>query len=297
MQSGDGKYYLRVLPPKVLQGAPSPFIPPAVTPQVSLLSAGNLHSGMADLKKLRKRRTDIMLFQDCWVSGLEYAVGLQPDGWVMVASQTLLPIQRDPWPYERLFRILRSSSLGTQKSYSRLARQVVDVLRNWHVNQQQLRPITALNVNDKTVGRAFSRLVHLLQRAVKPKQKLSLEHLYSNAPKKNRKKGLYKVGNTGLVDVLRLCEHLEASFNNAKLQRACRKLAKAVTTKLILAHDTPDRHRYRGVTVYYQPSQKTVDLLDATNDAHIEWLQQFQYRHFAFDKATRWRHFGFEMQE
>jgi hypothetical protein len=297
MQSGDGQYYLRVQLPEVLAGPRPPFIAPTSENQFFLLSTVNLHAGMAALKKLRKRRIDIMLFQDCWVSGLEYAVGLQPDGRVMVASQTLLPIQRDPWPYDRLFRILRDSSLGKQKSYSRLARRVVRVLRNWHVNQQQLRPITALNVSDKTVARAFARLVKLLHRTVKPKQKLSLEHLYSNAPTKNRKKGLYKVGNTGLVDVLRLCAHLEASVADAKLQRACRKLAKAVTTKLILAHDTPDRNRYKGVTVYYQPSQKTVDRLNESNDAHIEWLQQFQYRHFAFDKATRWGHFGFEMQE
>jgi hypothetical protein len=286
-------------PPQLIEAKPTQPVLSTKASYSALTTAPNLEKGLKALQKVRKRPIDIVFFQTCWASGLEFAHQMKGDARAMVASQTLVPIQMEPWPYAQLFAKLRKASKLDGPSLKRLVRSLVRTLGTWHNTQQQRRPITGLSLKDKSVTKAFERVVKLLKTHA-TRGPLELEYLYSNAPKKDRKNGLYKTENTGLIDVLRLCDHFAAHNGDRSVVSAARKLAKLLKKKLILGHHTPDKELYRGVTVYYHPSQDTIDRLNLAtyvDNAHIEWLMEPQYEELSFAHESKWTPFAFENQQ
>ncbi len=270
----------------------------AEVPHRTTTTVVNLASGLKTLARLRGTPVDLALFQCCWVSNLESAHQLRGELNAMIGSQTLVPILQNPWPYERLFKVMMGTSSLTEASLKRLTGQLVRILGQWHTLQNQRRPITALNTRDVSVAPAFADLVRALKLTTPAGQALNFEHLYSNAPRRDRKNGLYRTENSGLIDVLRLCEDLQQAHRAPSVIAAARTLEKAVTENLILAHHTPDPKLYRGATVYYQPSQTTIDWLKLpthSDNASIKWLLPHEYSYLSFVRASKWGAFAFEM--
>jgi len=252
----------------------------------------NLKFGLAGLRELRRKPTDVLLFQSCWMSGLEVARQLRGEVKTMIGSQTLMPIQPDPWPYAQLLAALRTSRGSSHRETRLLVEKLVTILSRWHTIQRQKRPITGLNLEDNTLPEAFKRLVQALRPDAQAKP-LKLEHLYSNAKTRDRSQGRYKKENSGVIDVLRLCDELAAPTRSAQVKGAAKQLANILREKVIVAHRTPDRDLYRGVTVFYRPSPETETELERV--AHIEFLQKPEYEFFSFAR-TNWTHFAFELQ-
>jgi hypothetical protein len=266
-------------------GRPSRPLPDDLSPVVVI---DVIEPGLVDLKRLRKHQPiDVVLFQACWVSNVETVSAIRKYANAMVASQTLLPVgDVDPWPYERLFEILTGSEPAERPGSVQMVERLVSALGQWHTDQRQQRPITGLDLREISVEGAFARLVQELVRMLPSGRKLSLQHLYSNAESTDRPKGLYQFGNTGLIDVQRLCTHLDENVTDEKVKQACGQLRDAIR-KLVVAHATPHASLYRGVTVFYHPSQTIADQLQTRN-------RIWSNRSLEFNKATGWTKFGFE---
>jgi hypothetical protein len=173
-------------------------------------------------------KVDVVLFQDCWMSGLETLFELQDDARYIVASQSLVPIGFDPagglgavWPYKDL--------ISTFMSPGDFADPMMDVLKNFfngvglpagtpsHYNRFPAKKVLfslldctfSAGAVSESMQTEFLKLVEALRPLGKAGRSLLIDRAAQKAGRLYELSGLtLQVGDQALIDIVTLCNYL-----------------------------------------------------------------------------------------
>lgn len=210
------------------------------------------------------QRASVVMFRDCFMSALETAVQLQYVADFIVASQALMPIAGTwPWSYFVDALMPTASSLDQARAIAKGLSRFLEVPGNRR--PYSTVPITVLDVAGvEAIIEPFAALVHELDEARHDATRCAacakaLEQARIGFPDDPD-----RPGDPALIDLLNLCERLEALAPDPVAPRAS-AVAEGIRTGLVRWHRTGSQ-KYRGVSVYYKPTTRR----DFTH-SNIQW--------------------------
>lgn len=243
---------------------------------------------LADSIAQADQRASVVMFRDCFMSALETACQLQYVAEFVIASQALMPIAGVwPWAYFVDGLMPTASSLDQARAIARGLSRFLDVPGNRR--PYSTVPITVLDIDGvEAIIEPFAALVEELEDARRNAARCAacagaLERSRIGFPDDHD-----RPGDPALIDVLTLCERLEALAPDPVARRAA-AVAEAIRTALVRWHHSGSS-RYRGVSVYYKPTTRRdfkhsniqwEDGPDADEDAR-------HYRQLALCTRTGW---------
>lgn len=234
------------------------------------------------------QRASVVMFRDCFMSALETACQLQYVVEFVVASQALMPIAGVwPWSYFVDALMPTASSLDQARAIAKGLSRFLSVVENRQ--PYSTVPITVLDVDGvEAIIEPFAALVHELDEARHDDVRCAvcanaLERARIGFPNDHD-----HPGDPALIDVLNLCERMEALAPDPVAARAA-AVAETIRTGLVRWHHTGSQN-YRGVSVYYKPTARR----DFEN-SNIQWEagpdadeDAKYYRQLALCKRTGW---------
>jgi hypothetical protein len=243
---------------------------------------------LADSIAQADQRASVVMFRDCFMSALETACQLQHVAEFIIASQSLMPIA-GVWPWAHFVDSLMpsASTLDQSRAVARGLSRFLDVPA--HRRPFATVPVTVTDVNGvEAVIRPFAALVAELEEARHDARRCAacadaLERSRIGFPDDHE-----RPGDPALIDLLNLCERLEALAPDPVAPRAA-AVADILRTDVVRWHHSGSR-RYRGVSVYYKPTTRRdfkrsniqwEDGPDADEDARY-------YRQLALSARTGW---------
>ena len=260
-------------------------------------------------------KVDVVLFQDCWMSGLETAFELQDDARYIVASQSLVPVGFDAngglgavWPYEDLI-----TTFLTQPNF---AGPMMDILKNFFdgIGPPPVAPpdfnrypatkvlfslldcrSTAGSVSSD-VKTEFAALVQALYPLGKPGRSKLIDKAAGKAGRLYELSGAsLQVGDQALIDILTMCAYLQtpaqwpatlvvAPADQTAITTAAQALEAKVRGLITRTFQSPDAGPgdlvYTGVTALY----KTFAVFG--DDPFIQSTYRSSYEGLRFSKET-----------
>lgn len=206
------------------------------------------------------RKLAVMLFHDCWMATAELAWQLQSTASCVVASQTMIPDKA--WPYGTLFDAIISAQDDRER-----AKTLAITLARFHNDARRDRPFSALSLTGvPLVNEHFVNFVRAVKGWDKSRRTEAFVGAYCNASVGDANRGAFLYENTGLVDLLTLCDRL------APTEPSAGELAASLRAHLIVHVEdtTPEglmpHTKYSGLSLFYAPPRRGgVVLYDGDN--------------------------------
>lgn len=240
-----------------------------------------------------ERPAAVVMFRDCFMSCLEAAYQLQHVTTFMIASQSVVPIA-GVWPWPAFVDALKDKP--TTEAH---ARALLDALAAFLDDEANRHPFADAPISLLDLGQAercvspLTALTNVLHGA----RGTSSEAAYAAAIEGAR--GGFpddpsRPGDPALVDVLTLCERLQALTGDAVAIPAA-ALSEAVQ-QLVKAHRSQAAGSpYRGVSLYCKPQPENLERshIEAGSDTEAA-DDAASYRKLALVAATGWWHIALE---
>jgi len=218
----------------------------------------------------------IVVFRDCYMNTLETAYQIRDVAKFMIASQGMAPV-KGTWPWKKFLAGLRphakSEAVGLNLAFE--LGQFLDSTRG----RLSEAPVTLLDLGESHL--IVSPLSALVRALVRVRTRARSLAPYVDAFERARAR---RPGDRALLDVPRLCEHLQ-HVGDERVAAAARELGEVVTTRLVSWHHAQTIH-FLGTSIYYKPTRYA----NRSVIYNKAWEQQDEagYRKLALCRATGW---------
>jgi len=253
-------------------------------------------------------KVEVVLFQDCWMAGLETAFELQNDVRYIIASQSLVPIGLNPvegqpgttWEYKKLI-----DALLTQTNYAAallgLLKAFFDVGgNNIYPNKKVLFSLLDCGDTQDHVSNSITTSYLNLVKALQPlgpdgRSKLIDQSDGTAGRLYEMSGGSIQVGDQSLIDVLTMCTYFQApdqwppslvvaTADRDEIVKCAGSLQQAVDALIVDRFQSPPQATsvpvYTGVTALYKT------WIPSGDDVYIDNTFRVPYEALRFSKET-----------